>query len=493
MRDLEVDVVVVGYGGAGAAAAITAHDAGAQVLLLEKNGSGGGNTRISGGSIRTYTDRAKAVEYTHALCEGATDVDIIRAFVEESAGNGDWIARLGGTVVPSPAALIQGFPRMAPAAAFPHVKGADGIGPRLRVTGTTHFHGLELWKFLAGNVESREIPVLRSTPARRLIREPSGEISGVVAGASGDDLHIRARRGVILACGGFEYSRSLQLDYLGQEYCALGDAGCTGDGVRMAVDVGADLWHMSGVAACFGYKFPDFEWTIGHKMPHAAYIYVDQAGRRFMDEPATDMHTVWFHTSFLDPKTLRQPRVPSYVIFDESTRAKGTVGSTAVGIARDSYEWSRDNMAEIRKGWIATAATWRDLAVKLGLDPGALATTVERYNGYCQEGTDADFGRPADTLAPLVNPPFYAIALWPTLLNTQGGPRRNARAQVIGVHGSPIRRLYSAGELGSLWNRIYPGGGNISEALAFGRIAGKNAASESPLGAKAGAVAKIEG
>jgi succinate dehydrogenase/fumarate reductase flavoprotein subunit len=481
MRDREVDVVVVGYGGAGAAAAITAHDAGAQVLLLEKNGAGGGNTRISGGSIRTYTDRAKAVEYTHTLCEGATDIEVIRAFVEESAGNGDWIAGLGGTVVPSPAALIQGFPRMAPAAAFPHVKGADGIGPRLRVTGTTHFHGLELWKCLAGNVEKRKIPVLSSTPARRLIREASGEIGGVIAVASGGDVRIRARRGVILACGGFEYSRSLQLDHLGQEYCALGDAGCTGEGVRMAVDVGADLWHMSGVAACFGYRFPDCEWTIGHKMAHAAYLYVDQLGRRFMDEPETDLHTVWFHTSFLDPKTLRQPRVPSYVIFDESTRAKGTVGSTAVGAARDHYEWSRDNMAEIRKGWITAAGSWDELAGKIGLDASSLRATIERYHGHCAAGQDPDFGRPADTLLPLVHPPFYAIRLWPTLLNTQGGPRRDARSQVVGVMGDPVRRLYSAGELGSLWTRIYPGGGNISEALATGRIAGRNAAAESPL------------
>lgn len=481
MWDYEVDVVVIGYGGAGAAAAITAHDAGAAVLILEKNASGGGNTRISGGSIRTYADHAKAVEYTHTLCEGATDLEIIRAFVEESADNADWITGLGGKIVPSPAALIQGFPRMAPGSAFPHVVGADGIGPRLRVTGTTNFFGLELWKFLAGNVEQRKIPVLYSTPAQRLIREQSGEIGGVIAPRGLNDLRVKARRGVVLACGGYEYSKSLQLDYLGQEYCALGDPGCTGDGVRMALDVGADLWHMSGVAACFGYKFPEFQFSIGHKMPHAAYIYVDQAGRRFMDEPATDMHTVWFHTSFLDPKTLKQPRVPSYVIFDESTRAKGTVGSTVVGSARDCYEWSRDNMAEIKKGWVIAAQTLEELGSRIGVDPGSLATTVTSYNAMCAEGADKDFGRPPDTLMPVVNGPFYAIAIWPTLLNTQGGPRRNARAQVIDTWGQPIRRLYSAGELGSLWNRIYPGGGNISEALAFGRIAGKNSAMELPL------------
>ena len=479
--DYAIDVVVIGYGGAGSAAAITAHDAGAKVLILEKNASGGGNTRISGGSVRTYADHDKAVEYIHTLCEGATDTGSIRAFVEESSKNAAWIEALGGTIVPSPPALVQGYPRMAPAAAFPHVRGADGIGPRLRVTGTTNLFGLELWKFLEGNVREREIPVLFSTPAQRLIRDGSGEICGVLAQAAEKNLRVRARRGVILACGGFEYSSSLHATYLGQDYFALGDPACTGDGLRMAVDVGADLWHMSGVAACFGYKVPDFPCSIGHKMPHGAYIYVDRTGRRFMDEPATDMHTVWFHTSFVDPKSLERPRLPSHVIFDESTRAKGTIASTTVGSIRDYYEWSRDNTAEIAKGWIVAAPTVKELAARIGVDPAALTTTVASYNSMCADGADRDFGRPVDTLFSIERPPFYAATIWPTLLNTQGGPRRDAAARVIDVWGRPIARLYSAGELGSIWNRTYPGGGNVSEALAFGRVAGRNAAAESSL------------
>jgi succinate dehydrogenase/fumarate reductase flavoprotein subunit len=90
-------------------------------------------------------------------------------------------------------------------------------------------------------------------------------------------------------------------------------------------------------------------------------------------------------------------------------------------------------------------------------------------------------GRAPDSLVPLGRPPYYALELWPCLFNTQGGPKRNAGAQVLDVWGRPIKRLYSAGELGSLWHRNYPGAGNVSEALAFGRIAGKNAAAEQPL------------
>jgi succinate dehydrogenase/fumarate reductase flavoprotein subunit len=481
MQERDADVVVIGYGGAGAAAAITAHDAGASVLIVEKTPAGGGATRISGGSVRTYADNAKAIDYIHTLCEGATGRDVIRTFVEESAVNGSWIQGLGGTVVPSPATLIAGFPRMLPGSAFPHVRGADGIGPRLRVTGSTNFFGLELWKFLASNVESRKIPVLFSTSAQRLTRDRSGQIGGVLATGPEGECSLRANRAVVLAAGGYEYNSRLQKNYLGQEFYSLGDPACTGDGVLMASDVGADLWHMSGVAASFGYKFPEFACAVGHRMPHASFIYVDQGGRRFMDEPATDMHTVSFHTSFLDPKTLLQPRLPSYVIFDENARAKGPVASTSVGTIRDFYTWSRDNLAEIDKGWITAAATPGELASKIGIDRAALEQTVGRYNALCTDGADRDFGRPADTLLPVAQGPYYAVRMWPSLLNTQGGPRRNARAQVIDVWGKPIPRLYCGGELGSLWNRIYPGGGNVSEALAFGRIAGKNAAAEQPL------------
>ncbi len=200
-----------------------------------------------------------------------------------------------------------------------------------------------------------------------------------------------------------------------------------------------------------------------------------------MDEPATDIHAIWSHSAYVDPKTLERPRWPSYVIFDESTRAKGPIASTNRGNIRDVYQWSSDNSIEIKKGWVIVSQSIEDLASKLKIDLGHLKATVSEYNSMCADGVDRAFGRPAATLLPIKNAPFYAVPMWPSLFNTQGGPRRNARAQVIDVWGKPIKRLYSAGELGSLWNRNYPGGGNITEALAFGRIAGKNVAGELPL------------
>ena len=127
-----------------------------------------------------------------------------------------------------------------------------------------------------------------------------------------------------------------------------------------------------------------------------------------------------------------------------------------------------------------------ELADKILADPdnnglmtsSALRETVKQYNEYCRKGEDADFHKPKEWLRPLEAPPYYAAKLWPGGPNTQGGPKRNIRGQVLRVNGTPLPRLYSAGELGSVWGMLYQGGGNVAECIAFGRISGANAAME---------------
>ena len=145
----------------------------------------------------------------------------------------------------------------------------------------------------------------------------------------------------------------------------------------------------------------------------------------------------------------------------------------------ERYDWSDDNRAELAKGWIKRAETITALAQTLGLPPTVLQETVTRWNAHCQAGVDADFGR-TKMLCPIQAAPFYALELSPSMLNTQGGPRRNTRSQIVRPDGSPIPRLYSAGELGSIYSYMYQGTGNIGECLAFGRIAGRNAVAEKP-------------
>ena len=143
----------------------------------------------------------------------------------------------------------------------------------------------------------------------------------------------------------------------------------------------------------------------------------------------------------------------------------------------EQYEWSDDNSAELAKGWITKAGDIASLAKAVDLDPAALADTIARWNDACASNSDPDHNRTL-MLSPIESAPYYAVELSPSMLNTQGGPRRNERAQIVRPDGSPIPRLYSSGELGSIYSYLYQGTGNIGECLAFGRIAGRNVAGE---------------
>ena len=476
----ETDVAVVGYGGAGAVVAITAADLGAKVLIVEKAAAGGGNTRLSAGSVRTFGAVDRAVEHITFLCGGATDPEVIETLVRESHDNETWLRSLGGDVVIDPIqAVPASYPVYPTGAASPEQPGADGVGPRLRVQGETTANGRDLWELLDRNVDQRCIPVLFDCPAVRLQRDGHGAVTGLIARRGGEEIAIQARKAVVLACGGYEWDADMQLQFLGQRYRSLGAPSHTGDGIRLAADAGAALWHMNAVAAGFGYCVDGLDCAIIHAMPGPGFIYVDRNARRFVGETAMDAHAVGSLVTELDLETMERPRVPSFVVFDDKTRAAGPVANTGRGAVAERYRWSDDNNVEVEKGWIKTGATLASLAAALGLDPAALERTVSEYNRACAQGRDEALGRAPDTLRPLEHPPFYGAALWPSLFNTQGGPRRNARAQVLNAWGRPIKGLYSAGELGSMWSQNYPGASNLTEVLAFGRIAGRNAATES--------------
>jgi len=174
------------------------------------------------------------------------------------------------------------------------------------------------------------------------------------------------------------------------------------------------------------------------------------------------------------------------MVFDEAYRKSGHIGKATADwdvCHGNLYDWSDDNLREVEKGWIRKADTLAELATLIELPSDVLEATVARFNAFAAKNEDPDWGRGRDTLAALLAPPYYAMELTPAFVNTQGGPRRNEAAQIMGVDGSPIGRLYSAGELGSIYSFLYQGGGNIGECFAFGRIAGRNAAKEKPLGA----------
>ena len=466
--DEETEVLVIGFGGAGAVAAITAHDAGARALIVEKMERGGGNTNVAIGGFLSFNDFTAGLHYLESMCSRVfriVDSNMIRVYAEECMKNKEWFESRGAKT------HVYG------GAAFPQLPGAEAIEKRM-VTGANNVEENSLWKFLRSQAEGRQIPIWHSSPAEDLLTGANGAVTGAVVRKEGKKLAVKAGRAVILTCGGFEYDDWLKANYLkGYPYYSLGSPGNTGDGVRMAQRVGADFWHMAGVSCPVGFKAPEYEAAFIVKPPSNRYFFVDQNGKRFVSE--TDIHAYNFLVDIFDPHTLTFPRIPCFLLFDQTARETGAMAVPSLGYNRGKYSWSRDNGAEISRGWIDSGGTLRDLAEKIGVNTAALENTVREYNLGCEKGEDL-LGRPKEKLVSLGPGPYYAMKLWPCLLNTQGGPRKNEKGQVLYPDGIPVPRLYAAGELGSIFGFLYQGAGNLGECLAFGRIAGREAANETP-------------
>jgi succinate dehydrogenase/fumarate reductase flavoprotein subunit len=473
------DIVVIGFGAAGAAAAVTAHDLGAKVIVLEKAEAGGGSTEASGGNIRQIRDVEGAIRHFCTLADQGTPRDVVEAQVHGLTVLPEWLTGLGARFresgVPALASTPSGGSTFGQSA-FPDVEDSQALGGRLQIAGPAGSSGGEtLWQFLEGCVREREIEVQYGAAASRLCREEaSRRITGVGVGDGAQTSVIGADKGVILACGGFNWWPEMHVDLFGTVLPALTPPyRNTGDGIRMAQEVGAQLWHMSAIAARFGYKFPEYEAAFKSTPPSNGFFYVDQSGRRFVDETGIIFHAAGRIMLERDTYTGRLTRCPSFMVFDETTRLSGPIGPQPNGHNR-TYDWSKDNSVEIERGWIHRAGTIAELANMIGVPAAELERTTDRYNTAALSGND-DLRRDSGRMEPVDKPPFYAVALWPCLLNTQGGPRRNARAEVLDVHGQPIPGLYSAGELGSMWGQLYPGAGNIGEALVTGQIAARSA------------------
>ncbi len=480
--DREADVVMIGYGGAGIAASVTAHDLGAEVLVLEKapEAHAGGNTRIAAQGYLNTSCAEKAATYLRGLC-GPYKVpeEMIRVWADEMTRNTAWVAGLGGDP--------QEHQFQPEGIEFPELPGSDCV--HKFHDGPTYGYSLT-WKRFESFARDRDIPVLYETPGRELIQHPeTKEVLGVRAEHAGKPLFVRARKAVILTCGGFENNQEMIRNYLpGLPYCyPSGTPYNEGDGVTMALGVGADLWHMNNYAGpSMALKVPDIPSTFSMQALHfskvfpGAMIIVGPDARRFADEKFKTRHGKVAVNGTWRP--LQVP-CPMYMIFDQTLMAAAPLynknpnrGWTAI---MEAYDWSDDNSAELEKGWISRAQSIDALAEVIGLAPEVLEDTVERWNGFAKAGTDEDFGRKL-MLAPFDSGPYYAMELSPSMINTQGGPRRNEKGQILRPDGTPVPRLYSAGELGSIFSYLYQGTGNIGECLAFGRISARNAVAETP-------------
>ncbi|HXZ34507.1 MAG TPA: FAD-dependent oxidoreductase [Thermodesulfobacteriota bacterium] len=489
--DYETDVLIVGYGAAGANAAIAAHDAGARALVIEKLGFPGGNSGVCAGAMVIPESLEEAIQYYRALSFGTAEEEMIRSFAEEMVNIPRLLTELG----------IEFKVRRTEPAYFPSF--LTGQVKRIQVSPT----GADGFRFLQNLVQDRKVEVLMDTPATALIQDPrTREVIGVKARRKGKEITFLARRGVILACGGYEYNRGMIADFHfpgATDYIfPWGTPGNTGDGIKLASEAGAALWHIASIewgAFCARKPSQKFGTAVGaglgRAMAEGSFVFVNKYGKRFMPENTSLIHRkAPLEILFFDHERAEYRNLPAYMVFDETYRRRGPVASTRehfqemwggpVGYptVHKIYEWSQDNQAEINQGWMFQADTLAALAGKIGADASALEETVRNFNQACREGRDLQFGRPGKSLAPLETPPYYAVELALTLVNTQGGPKHNKDCQVLDFGNRAIPRLYAAGEVSSFFGFLYQGGNNYPEAWAFGQIAGRKAAAETPWG-----------
>ncbi|MBP3240109.1 MAG: FAD-binding protein [Oribacterium sp.] len=458
----EYDAVVVGFGSAGGIASIDLADAGLNVALIEKApyGHEGGNTRYSSQRFLVVDpkDKDKMITYmknVRGLYENFSD-ETIEFLVDGFTKTLEYYEYMGATNYE-----LKNDPE------FPAFEGSDIVTKCY----TMNNGGKGFWPVIRNAVVERadHIHVWYGTPVTKLIQDPyTKAILGVAVEKDGNVYNVRAKKGVILACGGFEANNRMVEDYLQLPYAIpLGSPYNTGDGITMAQVAGANLWHMSALSGPF-LEFRNPETTIPFRqlmgtlsystMKDTSAIFVGADGTRFVNETVGLKHGhVMFHGMYI-----RVPvSLPAHIVFDEAAR-----------LQKPFYRvWSEGMEKELEKGWIVKADTLEELAEKIGVPAENLVAEIDKYNGFCKDGEDKDFGRKGEYLHEFGAGPYYAFEVVPAMINTQGGPERNLNCEVLDTAGNPIPNLYSAGELGSYYSSIYQGAGNLGECIITGRKA----------------------
>ena len=485
--DGEAEIVVVGYGNSGAVAAICAADAGASVIVLEKQPDDDGGEvwlhtpggRLSYTAIMNFNDYDSAVEwYTAAMTEYGqlrSEPEVIEAYSEYGDSVIDFIESIGGEPIDCGSSQTEYSLDV-----FPQGNNYE----MWRFQG----QGAEQWEVLENAVQERDIEVVFSCPAQHLITDENGTVIGVEALRDGEPVRYKATKAVILSTGGYEANDEMKNTYgFPPLYKCYNTKDNTGDGIRMAQELGCDLVHMAAIEGRPVPYLDEYGFAIqgGTANP---FLIVDKYGKRFMNETWVS-HTAIYEQMRFDTNLCDFSAIPCFSIMDSTSLASGPIAKGGPLYSK-IYTWSSDNMAEVEAGWILKGDTLEELAQKIAeepevgsrMDPEVFVQTVTQYNQYAADGVDPDFSRPENALLPVQEPPFYAMKLYPGSATTSGGPRRNGKCQILHINGNPIAHLYSTGEMGSILGGIATCGGlHVSEAYITGQIAAKWAVQEEPV------------
>ncbi|HHV78560.1 MAG TPA: flavocytochrome c [Firmicutes bacterium] len=440
----EADVVVVGAGGAGLAAAVTAAENGARVIVVEKMPMIGGNTlRATGGVNAAGTKYQQAmgisdspeIHYQDTMKGGYNKniPELVRTMVNEAPKAVDWLISLGADLT------RVGISGGSTNARSHGPKDGSAVGP-------------EIMKALkaAADAKKDQIEILLETRATEILMK-DGKAVGIKAQGKNGEIQVNAKA-VILATGGFGANPDMVAKYQPRlkGFDTTNQPGATGDGITMAQAVGAALIQMEEIQT-HPTVVPKKGIMITEGVRGEGAILVNRQGKRFVDELQT--------RDVVSEAILKQEGGTAFLVFDQQVR---------------------DNLKAIetyvKQGLITEANSVEELAKALKIDEKALAATVTAYNGFVKAKKDAEFGR-KHMKGALTKSKFYAVEVTPAVHHTMGGVRINTRAEVLKEDGTAIPGLFAAGEVtGGVHGGNRLGGNAVADIIVFGRIAGQNAA-----------------
>lgn len=503
--DHAADVVIAGAGASGLCAAITARDQGASVIVIEQNHDIGGHAMLSGGRIPLgggtrlqkkfgVDDSADQVYLDHTDPKNLelrfSDRELVRVWADENAATFDFLLDNGVQFEEVTPTLVNGgtVPRLFRTRPY-----SDDLA--VTINGRP---GSGLVRALEKSARAKGVQILLGHSLTGIVREPSSRaarVQGITATLDGKPVNVQARRGVVLATGGFTSNVPFRMMFdprLTEEYQVAGEPWSkqTADGELAAMAIGAALWGTSNVASERGrtvtktrhigvrYGYENLKWEPASPMfaraggsgltleSYQTVICVNQHGRRFWNELDDSYGFLNACLSRHDTEG-RNGKLngggPIWAIFD------------ADAVMHERWDPRPPHVDP--NGWFFTAGTIADLARKISnpyqlapMPPRTLEETVARYNSYVDAGKDAEFGRPG-LMFKVQKPPFYAAWATPILHDALAGLRTNGRTEVLDIRGQVIPGLYAAGE--SAGGFALHG---LPRVTVFGRIAGREAA-----------------
>ncbi len=450
----DTDLLVVGGGLAGFAAALQAAEAGASVVLLEKLDATGGSSAMSGGCLAfagTDLQAAQGVQDSPELLRQdlldvglhENDPALVQTYVDHQLDTYEWLKARGVRFSPViEASSGQSVPRVHTVDPADTVRQLESL---CRASG--------------------RVTILLGTRATRLLRDSeTSPVHGVLAEGRDGAVMVRARRGVLLASGGFCRNPEMVHRFAPHYDNAVfvGGEGNVGDGLLMAWKLGADMRDMAYIKGTYGKHPVD---TLNHHSCLAVYkgaIAVNEHGKRFVDESIS--------YKLLGDAVMAQPYHTSFQIFDQPIFESG-----------DDRVRILDFQRRMEEGLIIHADTLEGLAQQIEVPYEALKATVDRYNSFCDSGEDLDFGRRKlvhnhGELRRIETGPFYAYPSTAAVFGTYCGLRVDADLRVIDVFGETIGGLYAAGEvMGGFHGGAYMTGSALGKAVVLGRVAAQRA------------------